>query len=240
MSVLRKRSPWSIPAAGLILGILALGLAGCGGGDDSGTPIPVDNIPSNVPAPIALTATHPVPVVSGQGATVEGTVLDPALFNGATGITAVIPPGVLSGDATLGIELTPELQSTIARAIQAGQSGFPESLAEFSFGQLGAGSSVIDASRPVVFNGNVTITIPLTSAQYLRVSNMITQTNCVLRAYRITVTPGASQATLSRADGCTVSLTTNGSGGGSIVLTGQCSGNIVVFCVPPHLQGGIG
>jgi len=235
MSVLRKRSPWAIPAAGLLLGVLSLGLAGCGGSDNTQTPtIPVQ-IPSTIGTiPITLTATHPVTGQAGQHITLTGTVSDPNLFGGVTSISADIPN--LGIDGTFGVELIPTSQGTIVRATQQGQTGFPPVVAEYVFGGVDPSTNLLDPNRPVVFNGNATTTIGLNAADLANLQQQLAA-GCQLQVWTITVTPGSSTAQLTRSLNCTATLDATNS---NITVTGSCTGDIVVFCVPLHLQGGVG
>ena len=107
MSVLRKRSPWVLPAAGLVAGALALGLAGCGGGDSTpfptvptGPPISIPNPPTPttqvvptasqvqlVVSPAAAQVVHAPPVTDTSAATGSG---------GVQSVTVTVPAGALT------------------------------------------------------------------------------------------------------------------------------------------------
>jgi hypothetical protein len=234
MSVLRKRSPWVIPAASLLLGALTLGLAGCGGGggDDFPTPTPggTINLPASV-TPQETTATSPTPVVKGQGATVTATG-DPDSNGGISGLSISIPPNSIQEDGTLGVEIVPTAQSLLTKAGNNPATSGITQVVEFQFGPVDSNGR-INTSRPIVFgSGGATLKIDQRGGEFGRLVGDIQSGRCVLRVRRFVAGQG-----LVPASDCTASLDTSTQ---SIILGGNCSGDIVVTCDLTHIQGGIG
>jgi hypothetical protein len=97
----------------------------------------------------------------------------------------------------------------------------------------------IDVTRPIVFNGSVTITVPLEDSEFNRINNLVTSGQCRLNVLQVQ-TSGGNQGQVVLANGCSASLQSNGMGGGSLVLTGTCSGQLIVVCGEVHLQGSVG
>jgi hypothetical protein len=236
MSVLRKRSPWAIPVASLLMGALTLGLAGCGGGDDS---FPNNNpTPGPIPLPLGVTpstfqATNPTPVVKGQGATVKATG-NPDLTGGITDVSIAIPPGALQEDGTIGVEIIPTAQSTFAKikAVSPASVSGIEPVFELAFGPVEANGN-INTSRPIVFGGGgATISINQRGGEFGRLNGLIQSGQCRLVVRRFVEGTGYVVVT-----DCTAELVRNIQ---SIVLTGNCSGDILVTCDSVHRQGGVG
>jgi hypothetical protein len=143
------------------MGLLALGLTGCGGGGSEGTPVtPANPIPTQtIPAPPANTgAVFTAPVAVGQGATLTASNLDPAVTGGVTGVSVTVNPGSINQDATFGIAVRPKAESVIANAQKSGKLQNVTSIAEFTFGPVGPDGK-IDASRPIVFSGTMKLTL---------------------------------------------------------------------------------
>jgi hypothetical protein len=236
MSVLRKRSPWVIPAASLLLGALTLGLAGCGGGDDSfpnNNPTPsVINLPLGV-IPSTIQATSPTPVVKGQGATVTATG-NPDGNGGTTSVSIAIPPGALQEDGTIGVEIIPTAQSTFTKiqaASPASVSGI-EPVFEIAFGPV-ENNGNINTARPIVFgSGGATITINKRGGEFGRLNGLIQSGQCRLVVRRFVEGTGYVPVT-----DCTATLVPSTQ---SISLVGNCSGDILVTCDSVHRQGGVG
>jgi len=144
MSVLRKRSPWFIPAASLLLGALTLGLAGCGGGDDDPF-APGPNNPGggaqtfNVPAFAPVQAQSTLFIGAGGGGTLTINNLNPNQNGGATSVTVTVAPGTNLPAGTYGIAVIPNAQGSIQGVRNAGGSSIVqgiESIAEIVFGRV--------------------------------------------------------------------------------------------------------
>jgi hypothetical protein len=234
MSVLRKRSPWVVPAASLLLGALTWGLAGCGGGggDEFPTVPPGGTItlPSGV-TPQSTTASSPVPVVKGQGATITATA-DPDAAGGITDLSIAIPPGSIQEDGTLGVEVVPTAQSLLQKAGNNPHTSGINPVVELQFGPVDS-NGLINTSRPIVFGaGGATLKINQRGGEYGRLVGDIRSGKCVLRVRRYV----AGQGLVAVSD-CTATLDTSTQ---SIILVGNCSGDIVVTCDETHVQGGVG
>jgi hypothetical protein len=233
MSVLRKRSPWIIPAASLLLGALTLGLAGCGGG--GGDEFPNNNPPPRtIPLPAGVTpnvttASTPTPVIKGQGANLHSTA-DPNESGGITDITVAIPDGVIQEDDTLGIEVVPTAQSLLTKANNNPATSGITPIAEIQFGSVENGN--INTSRPIVFGGSgATINIKDQVADFAELANMVQSGQCVIVARRFV------NGSLVPINDCTVTLDIPNQ---SVTLVGNCSGDIVITCDSVHVQGGVG
>jgi hypothetical protein len=253
MSVLRKRSPWIIPSIGLSLGLLALGLTGCGGGNE-GLPSGPGTI--TVP-PVASFTVSTIPVNTGtvvstaipanQGGTVSSNGLDAATF-GTTGVTLTVNPGSITSDTTLGIQVRPKSESVITQAKSEGKAGdVSQSLVEFDFGAVGSDGK-IDTSRPIVFSGSITFT--LTPAQ------LQTAINAGRPIQFLDIDPTTHQSTtlIDPATGLPLELSISqlqallNSGNNPVTITQQVSGahnGTIAIVVGPeqivvHGQGGVG
>jgi len=234
MSVLRKRSPWVIPAASLLLGALTLGLAGCGGGGDEGFPTPLPGGVIPLPAgvvPEATTAKSPTPVTKGQGANLAATA-NPDQAGGITDLSVAIPPNSIQEDGTLGIEIVPAAQSVLQKAgNNPSQTGI-NPVVEVQFGPVDSNGR-INTSRPIVFgSGGATIKINQRGGEFGRLVGDVRSGRCILRVRRFVAGQGLVPVT-----DCTATLDTSTQ---SIILVGNCSGDIVVTCDEPHVQGGVG
>jgi hypothetical protein len=239
MSVLRKRSPWVIPAASLLLGALTLGLAGCGGGGgdelpNNPTPQPI-SLPAGV-TPTVTKATSSVPLNPGKAAHLE-TTSDPNQTGGITGVSLDVLPGVSQGQAIdgIGIEVVPTAQSVLTKANNnPAQSGHTP-VAEFQLGEVGSDGNIItniNTSRPIVFGGaGATIKLNQQVADFAELLQMVRSGQCVLVARRFV--NGALVPIL----GVTVTLDTDNQ---TITVVGDVSGDIVITCDAVHAQGGVG
>jgi hypothetical protein len=238
MSVLRKRSPWIIPTVGLTMGLLALGLTGCGGGGSEGTPVtPTNPIPNQtIPAPPANSGTvTTTPVVAGQGATVTSSNQDPATTGGVTGAAVTVNPGSVQSDTTFGIAVRPKAESVITQAQNNGKLQNVTSVGELTFGPVGPDGK-IDTSRPIVFSGTLNLTLTpelaaqvqqaLRNGQSLSLTYVDDQGN--LQSVTISNLADVEQAIL------------NGESSLSLVLNNVPTGNYQVSTVNVHGQGGIG
>jgi len=234
MSVLRKRSPWVIPTASLLLGALTLGLAGCGGGGDEGFPTPLPGgviaLPAGV-APESLTATHPVGVTKGQGGTLTATA-NPDQAGGITDLSIAIPPNSIQEDGTLGVEIVPSAQSILQKAGNNPSRTGINPVVEVQFGPVDS-NGLINTSRPIVFgSGGASIKITQRGGEFGRLVGDIRSGRCVLRVRRFVAGQGLVPVT-----DCTATLDTSTQ---SVILQGNCSGDLVVTCDETHVQGGIG
>jgi len=235
MSVLRKRSPWVIPAASLLLGALTLGLAGCGGG--GGDEFPNNNpTPRTIPLPANVTATvtpatSPVPVVKGQGASLTATG-NPDATGGISDISVAIPPGAIQEDGTLGVEVVPSAQSILTKAGNNPNVSGITPVFELQFGPVDTNGN-INTSRPIVFGGGgATIKINQRGGEFGRLVGDIQSGRCILVVRRFVAGQGLVPVT-----DCTATLNTSDQ---SINLVGNCSGDLVVTCDSVHIQGGVG
>jgi hypothetical protein len=245
MSVLRKRSLWAFPIAGIVLGSLAVGLTGCGGDNTPGTI--TSPYTTNVSSPPTIVASQPTSVAAGQGTTVTSPTTNPGATGGVTGVKVVIPPGVLQNANTLAVEVVPTAQGTFA-VTKASNPGavLPTQLAEILFGSVSTdattGQVVIDPRRPIVFEGNNTITVsldPKTSSVAKAISDVLSG-NANLQVYQnqngtLTLT-NCTASVVVGSDGKPV-LDTNGND--QVNITGTCSGDLILTVSSNHAQGGI-
>ena len=240
MSMLRKRSSWVVPTVSLLLGALALGVAGCGGDDDDDDG-GVGTGPIQIPAgalPAPVTATRPTQVTANVGATVNGgTIADPNATGGITSATVVIPANALQNNANIGLEVIPSAQSTIEaiRRIAPNSVAGISPVAEIVFGPVGTNGQ-IDTSTPIVFNGNAALTLGLTAAQAQALQQSLANGTTQLRARRVTGTGTDQQLTVI--EDCNEDLQGTGANA-TLILSGNCSGRIVITQdATSHPQGG--
>lgn len=231
MSVLRKQSPWVIPVASL-LGALSLGLAGCGGGDD--TPFPPGG--GGLNNPIAITAPAPAvaqvvrPLTRGQGQTLDVTQPDNANTGRVTGLNIIIPGGVVGGDATFGAAILPNLIVQGNQILR--QNGAP--VAEFAFGPVNPLDNTIQPFQPSVVNGNVPVDLTFAPGVLGGFAN-----NGTFDLFEL-AQEGGNQTFIRRAHGgeegrhCVVNRANN-----TVRCNTNRSGRYVVIFVPQHGQGNL-
>lgn len=170
MSVQRKRSPWAVTAAGMLLGAISLGLAGCGGGDD--TPFPPGNNGFNSPFAVNQLAPRAAQgqssIAAGQGGQVSVTNLDPSQYNGVTGVLVTFPTGTSAQNQTFGVAVIPTAQGAIRFAqtnspnALGGSIGFVNSIIELLIGPVRQDGTIDTENIP---NVPLTTVIQLTEAQ---------------------------------------------------------------------------
>jgi len=232
MSVMRKQSQWAIPAAGLLMGALTIGLAGCGGGgDNAGSVVSLLN-PIQVVAPVSVHASTPQNVNKGNGATVQSPISDGTLTGGVTQVTVNIPPGAIPADGTYAVEIIPTANGVLVRAKPALPVGAVTPVGEFAFGTVDQNGSII-VGNPITFTtSGTTITLNLTAAEVAAIQQALVNGN-VLRV-RIVNAAGNNYA-LTYQPNLTVSIA-----GNQIVITGvQAQGEYVVTLdtTASHPQG---
>jgi hypothetical protein len=238
MSVLRKRSPWIIPAVGLTAGLLALGLTGCGGGGTETLPTnpAINNIGGQTGGTPGATAAG-----SDQGTTLTVTT-DSNTSGGLTGVTVTANPGQTSlNGVTLGIQTIPKSDSAIQKLVDAGAGGsVKEVLGTFTFGAVGSDGK-IDLSRPIVFAGQIALQISVSDLQDALNSGEDTITVAVydangnLTGYK-TYTKDDIQGLIDSAQGgvVTINIPSDTVTQGYFVLTGGKTGSTT-----GHAQGGL-
>ncbi len=157
------RSSWVIPVAG-ILGALTLGLAGCGGGDNSPFPSPNNNQnPINVTPIGPQAAQAQIPVTRSGGGTLTG-----------GGVTVTIPPNSVNTDTTIGVASIPNSQGTLNTTRLTNPNAGPglTQIAEFQIGAVG-GDGRINTSCT---DGTITsFSVTLSQAQADMLRNMLGQ-----------------------------------------------------------------
>lgn len=165
MSVLRMRSPWMLSAA--VAGILSLGLAGCGGDDD--TPPPQQNLDFfSVPQLAPQQAQALASIAAGQGGQINVANLTPATFGGVEGVLVTFPVGTSGEAQTFGVAAVPANQHTInqVRATNpnalGGEIRFIDTIAELLIGPVNPDGTVNTENVP---DALLNYEIQLTEAQ---------------------------------------------------------------------------
>lgn len=229
MSVLRKRSPWVLSAA--VLGILTMGLAGCGGGDDD-TPFPAPDEFFIVPALAPQQAQAVQGIPAGQGGTIRVENINPATHNGVTTALVTFPVGTAGEAETFGLALVPTEQGGI-RTVQRtnsnalnGTIGHVTPIAEFLIGPVRPDGTIDTENIP---NVPLTYSVDLTEAQANFLASQL-GTNRVFQVFR--VVNGVAQSDLE----CEVQFVRVN----RRVTVTKCKGGraIVTHRPRPHRQGG--
>jgi hypothetical protein len=222
-SFLKRGSLFTVP---LLFGML---LAGCGS-DNTPFPTPTTVTYSAVQQPALVNALNPQTVTAGQGTTVTSPLITNPSASGVASLNALIPPGAVGTTQTLAIDVIPTAAGTVAltRANNPGAT-LPNVLAEITFGAVDTNNK-INPQRPVVFNAPITVTIGLNPSSTLsQYYNAVVAGSYVLHVYQ------NNQGTLTLTT-CTAAFTDPQ----TIVVTGECSGDLLVTADPvSHNQGGV-
>jgi len=230
MSVLLKRSRWVLPAAGLLLGALSLGLTGCGGDN---TPPAVQSNPIPVVAPVDVTASNPTPAVMNQ-ALAFVTSANPTTTTGVTAVKVNIPINSLGETTSLAAEVVQTSQGVVVRTQQQPGLNFPAGIsqvAEIAFGSVAA-NNLIDVNQPISFAGPITITISLTPEQVNTIQSSLNSGD-VLHVRVLGVVGNQNQLIPLPNPNAVLS-------GNTISFTATATGEYVITLDPTHQQGEIG
>lgn len=237
MSFLRKRSTWVLPTA--VIGILTLGLAGCGGDDDD-TPTPPTQQFFTVPQLPPIQAQGRASIAAGQGGQARVTDLVPATFGGVTGLLVDFPVGTAGEAQTYGIAVLPAAQGSILALQTPGNPNYnPNALngtirfitpiAELLVGTVNPDGTI---NTEAITDALLDYDIDLAEFQAVSIQNLLNSGNRSFEVFRV------QNGVASPDRGCEVQFVRD-PGRSHIRLT-KCKGGRTIVTIRPneHLQGG--